>query len=324
MKITKTILKKILKFLFIVILYLGYIKISNLGTSKWASLSQLLDGTARRPFIYRILLPQGARLLAKITPFSISPQHLQPHIFRETFFYLDGSSHPKEAFFVLIFVFFAMLGFVYIEKKFLSDLGFSKETQNILPILLLILSLPLTVHFGYIYDMPQLFLFAALLWLLFRRQWMWYLLLLFITTLNKETSVFLIVFYMIYFYTRLERKFFFKLLFGQLFLYIVVRISLLWIYRENLGDIIYPTLLIHIEQYKSQPILFMLTIVLFLSVFFLIREKWAKKNIFLKSAIIIPLLILPLYFIGGMPMEFRVFLEASPILGMLIFDPEKL
>ena len=312
-----------IEILSVFVLFWVYLKTSNLGTSNVVSLGELLEGTAARPFAYRVLLPQGAKLLTKIIPFSISAKYLFPSILEDVFFQLGGALFPEETFGVLFAIFLAMLGFVYVERKFLRDLGFSKETQNILPILLLVLSLLFTVHFGYVYDIPQLFFFTISLWLLYRQEWGWYLLSFFITTLNKETSILLAVFFAFYFLSRIERKLFFRLLLSQFFLYVLVRIPLMWMYRGNQGDMVYyPTVLIHIDQYKTQPILLFVTIALFFSIYVLVRKNWTEKDAFLRAATIIPLIMIPLYIIGGMPMEFRVFLETLPILGVLLFDPK--
>ena len=181
----QSIVEKALYFLFVTGLFLAYIKISRLGAGQASSLIQLLNGTADRPFIYRIFIPQSVKLLAKITPFSISLENTQITILKDVFLRLDGRILQKEAFWVLVIIFVAMLGFIYVEKRFLADLGFSQEAQQVLPLLLLTLTLPFTVHFGYLYDMPQLFLFTVSLWLLSQRKWGWYLFFFFLTTLNK-------------------------------------------------------------------------------------------------------------------------------------------
>lgn len=318
------LLKVIAQIIFLIFIYLLYIKISRLGFGEYASLGDLIEGSARRPFVYRVFLPHSASALAKILPIKIQASAFQPPFLRETFLRLSEKGYPEEAFLVLLFIFFSLAGFMYIEKKFLADLGFSKEAQLALPTLLLFLSMPFTAHFGYIYDIPQLFLFTTSLWLLYRQKWGWYLFLFLLTTLNKETSILLTLLYIFYFYPRLEKKHFIKILFWQLFIYFVLRSFLLITYRQNPGYIVYLAYLRHIEQYKTQPILLMITIFFFASIYALIRKNWKAKSPFLKTATIIPLLMILLFFIGGMPMEFRVFLETIPIVGVLMFNPEKL
>ncbi len=317
-------LTKTSELFFVALFFLVYIKISRLGTSDWASLSELLAGTARRPFIYRILLPQFSQILARVVPANPPSQFFHIEVLQETFTALGGSIYPHVVLWILTLIFLSIIGFVCVEKHFLADLGFSQQAQNILPFFLLILALPFTVYFGYLYDLPQLFLFTFSLWLLYKKRWGWYLILFILTTLNKETSILLSVVFYIYYFKKLDKKIFYQLLLAQFSIYLFIRFSLIWVYRHNPGNIVYPTFFEHLNQYKTQPILFLLTLLLFFSVFLLTRKNWAKKNSFLKSATIVPLLILPLYFFGGMPMEFRVFLEVLPILGILIFDPEKL
>ena len=176
-----------------------------MGTNEYTSLSDLLAGKARTPYIYRVLVPQSAKFLAKIIPSIPHNLFSKSKILQKSFLDLNGDILPKEAFLVLLLTFLAMVGFIYVEKRFLFDLGFSLDAQLILPILILAFSLPFTMRFGYIYDMPQLFLFTVSLRLLFRRQWKWYLVLFFITTLNKETSILLTATYVIYFYKRLNK-----------------------------------------------------------------------------------------------------------------------
>ena len=172
--------------------------------------------------------------------------------------------------------------------------------------------------------MPQLFLFTFSLWLLYKRKWRQYLVVFILTTLNKETSIFLSAIFLLYYVKRLDKKTFYSLLSLQVFFYLIIRFSLMWFFRNNPGDIIYPGFFEHMKEYKQHPILLLFTILLFFSILFFIKRNWENKNDFLRSATIVPVFILPLYFWGGMPMEFRVFLEALPILGVLIFSPKKL
>jgi hypothetical protein len=88
-------------------------------------------------------------------------------------------------------------------------------------VFLWLLPVPLS-RFAYTYDFAELFFSCATMYLLLRRQWWFYMGCLAVATLNKETSIFVIFFFIVWFYPRLPRRFYIKLCIMQLLLYAIV------------------------------------------------------------------------------------------------------
>jgi hypothetical protein len=299
-----------------------YLSITSIGQFQPASLSRVLEGTAEQPYAYRILLPFTAKIISPIIPsvfidwFTNAPPPL-----KKIFERLSNGTYPRESAFVITVMFLSLLGFVFAEKSFLADLGFATKEQFVLPLVIQLFILPVNMFVGYYYDLPQLLLITLSLIFMHRAKWTMYLLFLALAGLNKETSAFLIVAFIIYYWPRLARAEFAKLLSLQLATYGVIRFITLYGFRNNTGSPILLTIPAQYEKYVEYPYAFLFTMLYFAGFTYLTLRQWKKKHQFLRAAAIIPLIILILFFTSGTPMEFRVFLEALPVFATLIFPP---
>jgi hypothetical protein len=317
------------KFIFTVLVFLNsfwifytYLSITQIGTFEPAALSDALEGTAEQPYVLRALIPLLAKFLSPLLPSAwVKWLASAPSRFKESIDVLSGGVYFSEAVSVLTLMFLSLVGFAYAEKRFLKDLGANPKEQFVLPLLAQIFILPFSLFFAYYYDLPQIFLITLNLIFLHRGNWKKYLITFALASLNKETSLFLIMVFIIYYLPRLPRKTFVELLITQTAIYALIRVSLLYIFRSNPGAPAFLTLSNQYKQYSAYPSTLIFTVVLFSIIGFLVVRGWQRKHPFLRATSVIAVLILILFFTSGMPMEFRVFLDALPALVILIFPP---
>jgi hypothetical protein len=295
---------------------------TSIGAFQPASLPRVLEGTAERPYVYRILVPVLSRLFSPLVPESLVELVANaPGASRLTFERLSGGIYRREATLVMLMMFGALVAFVFAEKILLKDLGFSAREQFNRSLAILLLVLPVNSFTGYYYDFPQLLLVTISLILLHRRSWTYYLLFLAIANLNKETSVFLVAVFVVYYWSRLPRREFFALLAWQVVICTSIRGIIMYRFHENSGAPIFFTLPDQISRYKNNPIGIVITLAYFLPAIYFISRQWHQKNEFLRSASVLGAIILGLFCLSGFPLEFRVFLDALTVLGILLFPP---
>jgi hypothetical protein len=301
-------------------IYYVYLSITNIGTYAPANFSKMLDGTADRPFAYRILIPQIAKLLSPFIPANILNWfvHSQDPV-KMVFDRFSGNQHPNAAVITMIVMYLSLLGFAFVEKNIVQSLDMHASLQFILPLFAQIMILPQTFPFGYFYDLPQIFLMSLCILFLYGQNWFLYLLFFAITTLNKETTFTLIAVYVIYYFPRPPREKFIKLLLGQVLMYTLIRAWLFILYRDNGGANIQSNFAGNFHIYSAAPALIILTLIYFGVILFSIIKQWNQSHEFLRCGLIIFAIIFAFFVTSGIPMEFRVFLDALPILAFWIF-----
>jgi hypothetical protein len=305
-------------------LFIAYLSLNNFGSSGISSFPKMLEGTAFRPAIYRVLIPSLAKLGATLVPAQASEffdRWPEGTGVRRAFDNLSNGTYHDEAVIALLLIYLSLAGFVLVEKRLLKALGYSATEAAILPFILAALTLPFSVFFAYVYDLPQVFLFTLCALLLYQRKWALYLILLGITLLNKETAFFLIVIFAVHYFRRLPRKEFAILLGAQLAEFLILRAILLYVYRANPGVTIFWSYRYHLDQYTSYPFTLLFTLILLGAIVVLMAKDWHKKPVFLRSASVVFPFTVVLFFLAGMPMEFRVFLDILPVFGSLFFFP---
>jgi hypothetical protein len=301
-------------------IFLAYLSVNRIGTLEAATLARTLEATAERPYIYRVLIPLLSQIFGPLIPIKwIDWLHRAPPSIQNSFGWLSDGGYERQAAVILILIFLSLVGFAFAERKLLQALGTGTKEQYVLALLAQILILPFSIQFSYYYDIPQVLLVALCLLFLYQQQWWQYILTLAIASFNKETSIFLIAVFFIYYLPRLPLRKFVELLFAQAAIYATIRASLLYIFRNNPGTAVPLTWEGHYRQYESVPSTLIFTLIFFCLIGFLLTREWRRKHEFLRATIVIPALILILFFTSGMPMEFRVFLDALPALVILGF-----
>ncbi len=251
-----------------------------------AGLGALMDGTAHRPFAFRVLLPA----LTKLATLALA---------------ID----PISAATVLIYL--AMLGTVA-GLRWLASAFWAPSLQlDSAGLLVPVALLPLTLRFYYVYDMPTLCLFTWGLAALAHRRWRAFLLIYALGCLSKETTLFLSIVYAVWYARAPDRRSFWKLLLMQGGIFLIIRGMLLWRFRANPGEVVEYHLADHLASYAQLPG-FTVGYVLVLAVIAIACARgWHSKPPALRhAALALVATITPLYLLFGFPFELRVFYEA--------------
>jgi len=194
------------------IVVLAFIQSPNFGINPRMTIEDMIDGTAFRPFVYRLLIPKLAGLLVYLTPSSIeinmnaflqSSQwvwqilHLNPATARLIF------SQPTilyTRFVIVLIVSLCIAGYVCVQYR-LGKVLFPQSWAVALfaPIVGLLIIPACTLPSLMMYDPGVLFLSAMCYYCLAKEQWKRYCFWLFIASLNKETAIYIVLFYGLYF-----------------------------------------------------------------------------------------------------------------------------
>ena len=282
-----------------------------------AMFKDMVYGKAYKPFVYRTLLPGTVRLITSALPAdirtSISQSDLNIPNWEQEFLteYLVAS----------ILMCASLVGFGLAIRYLFNGIFHAPARFVDLVSLAAIACLPFFFkYYSYIYDFPTLFLFTLGLGLMVRCKWPQFLILFLIACLNKETAILLTLMFAIYFWGRrdlVNRMLFTRLLFCQLGIFLLIRMGIVWNFRNNPGSSLEFHLFDHNFMLLLQPYsLSALFVVLGLTL--LIFYKWSEKPLFLKRGLwmLVPLVAAALFF--GYIDELRDYYEVYPILLLLI------
>ena len=296
-----------------VVLYL-FLFVSNISSFEGGSFEAAITGTGHRPYVYRTLLPTLTRIFAPVVPSRLIPEILENHLLAAAIARFSVPSYPAHALLALIGLYGALLGFVISLRMLMRRVGYSSWARNWLPVACLLV-LPVFFPDGKLYDLPGLFLFTLCLALLVTRNWIGYLFVFSLASINKETAIILSVVFAVHFYGRISSKNFTALLGAQLSLWLAIRILIVWSYRSNPGALVEVHFLKQINSMVSNPLA---VIVPGSILVVLIAHRWKEKPLFLRNSLIAMLPLGLLFIVLGMPYEIRVFLEVLPMLMLLV------
>lgn len=305
---------------------IAFVKLPNINGYERAMFSEMVYGTAWKPFVYRTLLPTSVRIISEITPENIHTA-LTDKIDSNNLFKLALEKLNWESEFIteyliaMVLMYLSLLGYVYAFRKLFDEIYSSPLWfKNVISIILLLV-IPAMFqpnYSNYVYDFPALFLFTLGLLFLKQQSWKNYLLLFFIACFNKETIILLTMIFAIHFYNHknISKKFYYQLIAVQLAVFGLIKIFLLILFFSNPGGLLEFHLIdrnyLLLNGYSLTT--FVVLMVIILAVF----SSWDGKPKFLRDSlwIGIPLLILTLLF--GFFDELRDYYEVLPIMILLI------
>jgi hypothetical protein len=251
----------------------------------------MLNGTAPRPYAYRIFAPFVIKALSSATqmqPYTSALLVMYISLIGFSWYMQDLAKTFLPAQYARIFAFFAPIGLI-----------------------------PFLIEQRHIYDFPNIFIFTLALYFLAKNDFNKYLLIFIVATLSKETSLFLILFFILQF-RGIDRNKFKFLIFAQTAIYTAIRLFLIILFRNNPGGMVRFHLYDHFEAYRQNPAgaVFLFCII---SAFILgvINQTDDKFNFARNSFIAIGIPSLFLYFLFGMPFEIRIFMETYPSIFLL-------
>lgn len=289
-----------------------------------ARLGDMVIGKAHRPYVYRVLVPSMVRLIKSIVPRAfrgVCTEWIESHsIISDLFTSLRWDAvYFIEYILVIIILYLSLLAFASAIRYLIYGLSHAPEFFVDVVSLLSIAILPVMFkYYNYIYDFPHLVLFTLGLALMARHKWDLYLVVYILACFNKETTILLTMIYFIYQFPHRETswKSFVKLLFIQGLFFVIVRLVLMFLFKDNPGSMVE----FHLYDYnmilfrKAQPV----WILYWLPVLFLIFHRWNEKPKLLRAGIwiLVPLVGLTLFF--GFLDELRDYYEAYPIVFILM------
>jgi hypothetical protein len=294
--------------------YFAFLYVSNISTFDGGSVAPMVYGTAKRPYVYRTLLPSLVRITAPLIPDTAVRETISLRIVRAGLSRFEWEAYPAETLLMFIGMYLCVIGSFWAFRHLMISNGFNSWSASWLPFGYLVM-LPGFFSDGKYYDWPTLFLFTLALSLLKNKHWTSYILVLLFTSLSKETSILLILVFAVHYFKKLARPTWLSLLGIQTLVYLTVRLALIFYYRFNPGGVVEYHLQDNLIAFQEDPLTSLLPIGLMI---ILIGHRWQEKPRFLRDALFIvgPLGLTKVFF--GMPYELRVYLEAFPVILLLM------
>ena len=159
------------------------------GVDIGAEFGQMIDGTARRPYVYRQLLPYSANLLVRIVPIeTISrrlPVRMKDRI--KVAFDLQSKAFPVQYLIVYAETYLSALLAIFALYLICRELNLPPVITVFTPVIFMLLFPLLGIKGGYFFDFPELFFLATAVWVALRFDW-WYIIpIAALGTWNKES-----------------------------------------------------------------------------------------------------------------------------------------
>jgi hypothetical protein len=254
-----------------------------------------LQGNVAQPYVYRILLPVLAYIGTQLVP-------VHPLVFHGIAMYA------------------AFVGFVVALRQIALLFWKPSRLLNYFLLLSIPLIIPLTLNHQYIYDLPTLCLFTFGVLCLFQKRWIWYITIFTIATLNKETSLFLIIMFVSCYISSHASRTFWQVLLAQLLIYGTVRLLLVYAFHGTPGGMVEWHFLNHIHSYFTQPIRTFTHLIAVGVIIFCITKNIHDKPLILRRVVMVTAPIITiLYLLFGYPYELRVYFEIYAPVFLLCF-----
>lgn len=174
-------------------------------------LASMLDGSAHRPYVYRQLIPIIANNAVELiheqdreafVQYHLDKYHLKQQYFGRAKFQNKGMDDwtPSYALkFHIIYAvnFLSLLGLAYLLRYLARDGAVELDAISIMAPVVFLILLPLSfMHGNFYYDFLELFFLAALLLSAMSGKFTWWILLLPLAVLNKESNILVPILYL--------------------------------------------------------------------------------------------------------------------------------
>ncbi|HXT70231.1 MAG TPA: hypothetical protein VN700_10780 [Vicinamibacterales bacterium] len=294
---------------------------------------RIMHGGAPRPVPYRMLVPTLSRIGIALVPGSveermrpllISIRDSEPGRLIVAQRY-KGEGHPPnlqderivETAVVTVIIYAFLLAFIAMLHRLAREVIPGSPAFAATAPLVALFWLPVfCANWAYSYDFAELFFSCACIFLLHRRQWLAYLVTFGLATVNKETSLFLLVFYLAWMWGRLPVRRYLQLGAAQLVVYAAIKGAITLHFADVPGEIMataHSRQLAHmLGAYGFESAVAMIVVVC------LTTWKWRTKPEFLRTGL---WMLVPnglAYFAGSNPGEYRSFYWSLPVVILLV------
>ena len=288
-----------------------------------SKLSDLIYGTAHKPYVNRALVPFITRSLHSIVTVnsweSIEQKLLNiPRVQKETVRLGWEQEFLSEYLIALMVAFLSVFIFSFVIKKLWVHFYETPDyINNIIPVIVLLV-LPSLYWTGphYIYDFPALLLFSLGLLLLLKKRWVLFYLIFILGCFNKETMILLTFLHFI-----LYRKFdsssnITSLLTFQIVLFTVISLLLGIVFSENPGSSLNSHIFLNVRLLLNDYS-WTFIVIFSLTIGFVFYD-FEKKPLQLRQCAMMGIPFALLIFIFGVITELRTAYEVVPVALFLI------
>ncbi len=285
-----------------------------------AMFSEMVHGTAYRPYVTRALVPVIIRTVSACVPQATRQRVSQAVSDRlaptERDKWLQNGTIDATEFIVGLVVFYlSIIGFAYGVAALARTFYVLSPSADTVLSAVAAAGLPcFFVYYNHIYDLTHVCLFTWCLVLLARKQWWPYLLVFSLTTVGKETSILLILVFILTARSSIVRTRWLVWLIAQIVVFVVVRGLISHHFMANPGG----TVEIHLRHNLSLSPYSISQFVALLAVGSAVALRWREKPVFLRRALFIGVPLLALTFVFGFLDEYRDYYEVYPIVLLLV------
>jgi hypothetical protein len=276
------------------------------------SLDRYIDGTAHRPFCYRVLVPMLLRVMSPV----ISKLPGIDHVIAICGdFSTIPAKHPASIAGLAVILIFSLVAYSFlcghIYHKFFSESPYASSIGSVGALVFLV---PFVLmRFGHVYDFSVLMFHAAMLLCIAQKRLPLYLAFFTVSCLNKETAILMTVAYAACLYDCIPRRRFVVYLLLQLAIFLLTYGLVHRYFRNNAGGSM------EFWLYKQVPV-FLLhwkrETTVTLAIVFLVAYRWSEKPPIFRRAMVMLLPHLALYLCGANPGEVRNLYESMPLLAL--------
>jgi hypothetical protein len=285
-----------------------------------ATFSGMVDGTAYKPFVTRILVPLVIHFVQLLLPANLQNNILgwisnNQSLLKLMALYGVPINYGVEALISLLLQYFCLVGFSFTFYKFAGKVfSFSDRVLKLITIFST-LGLLVFVNYGYIYDFPELFLCTAAFLAILLKQKPLYFLIFVLSVLNKETSIVLVIPSILLFWdlpTPGIRKIVAGLI-TQVGIYVLIRFMIGIRFQANPGAILSFHLKYQWQGILDHPLYGIASLLIFGCLPILLFQYWKYKPALITLGLISAVVLFVFFVFFGMPFEYRVFYEVYAV-----------
>jgi len=299
----------------------AFVLMSSPNRYEKATFDGMINGTAYKPFVTRVLISWvtiGTKTIIPVDARSSITQFARtnPFVSFVVLAYGIPQGYELDGIINIFWQYLSLLGFVLIFMLLIRKVfDLSLRTWFFLMFIALFGLLPF-FKYSYIYDLPELFLCTLAYYAIVSKRMSLYFLVYVCAVLNKETSILLIIPSILFFsgFQSHRRSKIICVLMAQIFLFLIIRGVLYYIFRNNPGVNLEIHFMDHLLVFVNQPIHGFLGVIGSIIIGLLLFYKWKQKPAIIGLGFCSGIILFVLFLIGGYPFEFRVFYEVYAVL----------
>lgn len=307
-------------------LYVMLVFVKNPGMNYYerAMFRDVVNGTAWKPYVYRVIMPVTIRTITDLVPEEFQNRLAEKveqdkNIKAVLDKFLWETDDITEYITACILMYGFLLGFLIVFRKLFKAIYNAPLWFINITTIFVLLGLPaMFEYYSYVYDFPNLFLFTLGLYLLNQKMWKAFILLYLVSCFNKETTILLTMVFVIHYYKNQELSTYLyrNLIMIQLVIFALVKLLLYLIFLENPG----PFVELHLfdRAYLLWNGYTLKSYVIWVVIALLVFSYWNEKPKFLKDALWIAVPLILLTFSLGLWDEWRDYYEVYPVIMLLV------